>query len=139
MGAFKSKFVLGDQEFDLRWFRVGTDRGMNVVGKPTTSTRGAKFEGRVASSNVNALAEAMVICEHTPFDCYVEIMEGESTGVMKKIALNHCVMVEYRETFDADSELEASTYISITANSMEIGNALLQANWTNTHTGSFKV
>lgn len=136
MGAFKTEFECAGEIFDVRWFKFGVTRGTNNVGKVTTTTQGGKLQVRVASSSINKLAETMVVCEHTPFNCKIVIYEGESTGVMKEITLEHCVMTGYTENFNADSDEEASTMVEITANMTTIGNAQLLSNWTNTANGA---
>jgi hypothetical protein len=131
MGSFKAKVVSDDNEFDVRWFKVAVDRGINAVGKVTTSTRGGIGEFRVPSNDSTFWAEKMVTCEHTPFKLSIEISAAEHTGKMKTIEMEDCVLIGYNETFDADSEQEASVWCRVTCNTMTIGNAQLISNWTN--------
>ena len=50
---------------------------------------------------------------------------------MKTIEMEDCVLIGYNETFDADTEQEASTWCRVTCNTLTIGPAVLVSNWTN--------
>lgn len=135
MGAFRTDITIStsDEVFTVNYFRVKTSRLMNGTGKVTTTTRGNDFEFRTPSSESTALAEAMMTCGHTHFDVKVEIFASDHTGVQKTIELKNCIMVEFSESFNSDTNAEASTYCRVTANTMIIGGtAELASNWVNT-------
>lgn len=115
MGALRATVSMRGREIDILFSHIEFSRKTDNKGRPVTSVIGGRLTFSIEVTKDTEILESMVNSQFKP--------------VSGKITLYRTDVVFYKEVFNVDKKRPLFTTITLSADSLIVGNAFLTNSW----------
>lgn len=120
----------GIQEREIMFVRYELNQQTDVEGQPTGTTRGGKITLKVKSKDDGNTDLLEWMCDTYMSKSGTLSFPNRQGGEMKHLDFTEGYCVEYAETYDDSNTVQQYEEITISAKTIQIGNAIHNNRWT---------
>jgi len=107
-------------------------REVDAKGRPTSKLKGGQILLSLASTADTSIQEQMANRGNTGFNCKVDFYDSnDATMIMKTLIISNCYIVNCAEVHSAGGTLPMMIEFTLSAEKMQIGNAIHTNEWPN--------
>ena len=126
--AFSSTLKLGSKEYDVLDCKYSLHRDVDAKGRPASNIYGGRITVRVESTADTTILEHMVN-QFKPFSGSIIFKKGDEEAKMKELSFENAYIIEFEEGIDTIGSQPMYLRVTISAQTIKIGNAEHQENW----------
>jgi hypothetical protein len=126
--SFKAEFEVAGKKMVVKNCTYDLTQETDATGRPSAITRGGRIRLTVESTGDTDLFEWMVN-NFERKDGSVVFYKRDSDAKLKELKFKEGYLVKFEETFDADNKDPMNISFTISARSLELGNAVHTNEW----------
>ncbi len=127
--SFKAKFKTSGEEFRVLSSSFSVYRGVDEMGRPSSSTVGGEINISIESTSKNIFFEHISVGEKLPEGTITYTKRNED-GTLKELKFKNAFISSFSETFDHSGESGAMMQtITLVAQVIEMGTAKVINEW----------
>ncbi|MBM6845081.1 type VI secretion system tube protein TssD [Phocaeicola plebeius] len=129
MSVFRATVGIRGKEMEVILSQIEFNRKTDNKGRPVTSVLGGRVTFSIESTRDTDILEAMINSQFKPISGKITYYRTEDNAVFRTIEFRCAYIVYYREIFNVDKKRPLFTTITLSADSLIVGNAVLSNRW----------
>ena len=129
MSSFRATLEMGGKEYDVLYSNYEFKRNTDAKGKPASSVTGGYVSVTVESTEDTTAIEAMLNNQFKTVDGKIVYKKTDEDAKMKEIEFKNAYIVHYKETLDTTNDVPMTIAMTLSAETLTIGNAELDNRW----------
>lgn len=129
MGALRATVSIRGREIDILFSHIEFSRKTDNKGRPLTSVIGGRLTFSIEATKDTEILEAMVNSQFKPVSGKIIFYKTDDHSIFRTIEFRCAYIVFYKEVFNVDKKRPLFTTITLSADSLIVGNAFLTNSW----------
>lgn len=129
MGALRATVSMRGREIDILFSHIEFSRKTDNKGRPVTSVIGGRLTFSIEATKDTEILESMVNIQFKPVSGKITLYRTDDNSVFRTIKFRCAYIVFYKEVFNVDKKRPLFTTITLSADSLIVGNAFLTNSW----------
>jgi hypothetical protein len=129
MGSFRASLSLGGKEFDVLYSDYAFSRDTDKKGMPSSNVYGGLVTLEIESTEDSSVVEAMLNSQFKSIEATISFKKTEEDSNLKQVIVKNAYLVYYKETLDVNGDVPMKIRFTLSAEEIEIGNAIINNRW----------
>ena len=129
MSAFRATVSIRGKEIEVILSQIEFSRKTDNKGRPVTSVVGGRVTFSIESTKDTDILESMINSQYKPISGKIIYYKTEDNSAFRTVEFHCAYIVYYREIFNLDKKRPLFTTITLSADSLIVGNAILSNRW----------